>query len=389
MTSTRRLRTTLGLALIAIAGSRVATVVAQSGSPAATVTIVSPSADVYMSGPTTVRVRVAPAGSSPIVTFFIDGRQLCVVARPPYDCQFDAGRRVVEHQIRVVAATADDRRIVQTVRTRGLAYAESADVDVIQVTATVSDGRGHFVKDLPQSAFHVSEDGRPQTISHFESHDIPLDLTVALDISGSMVAAMPKLKEAAREFLANVPPRDRVSVIGFNDSIFTLTRRSTDPAERAQAIDRLAPWGGTALYDLIISAVDTSGAETGRKALVVFTDGEDQGSRARIEDVEQSLQSNDVTLYMIGQGRGTSLDAMKTVMRRLAEPTGGRALFTEDIEELHNAFAELLDELSNQYLLGYVPANAKRDGTLRTIKVQVDGYSSVRARKSYRFSPVQ
>src|SRR5689334_16681274 len=119
MTSTRRLRTALGLAVIAMAGSRVAPGLAQTGSPAAAVTIVSPSADVYMSGQTTVRVRVDPAGSTPIVTFFIDGRQICVVARPPYDCQFDAGRRVVEHQIRVVAATADDRRIVQTVRTRG------------------------------------------------------------------------------------------------------------------------------------------------------------------------------------------------------------------------------------------------------------------------------
>ena len=361
----------------------------QTPPSAETVTIVSPRADAYISGQTTVRVRVDPAGTNPTVTFFIDGRQTCVVTRLPYDCEFDAGRRVVEHQIRVVAATADGRRIVQNLRTRGLAYAESADVDVIQVTATVGDGRGHFVKDLPRSAFHVFEDGRAQTISHFESHDIPLDLIVALDISGSMMAAMPKLKEAAREFLANVLPRDRVTVLGFNDSIFTLTRRSTDPGERAQAIERLAPWGATALYDLIISAVDTAGTGSGRKALVIFTDGEDQGSRARIEDVEQSLQSSDVTLYMIGQGRGTSLDAMKTIMRRLAEPTGGRALFTEEIDELRDAFAELLDELSNQYLLGYVPTNASRDGALRTIRVQVDGYSSVRARKSYRLAPIQ
>jgi Ca-activated chloride channel family protein len=118
----------------------------------------------------------------------------------------------------------------------------------------------------------------------------------------------------------------------------------------------------------------------------VFTDGEDQGSHATIEDVEQRLQSSDVTLYMIGQGRGTSLEPLKKVMRRLSEPTGGRALFTEKIEQLHEVFAELLDELSNQYLLGYVPTNLKRDGALRTIKVQVDGYPGVRARTSYRMT---
>src|SRR3954471_12269886 len=101
MTSTRRLQIILGLVCIVIAGGRVAPGLAQAGAPLSIVTILSPGADVYMSGQTTVRVRVDPAGSSPVVTFFIDGRQLCVVARPPYDCQFDAGRRVVEHQIRV------------------------------------------------------------------------------------------------------------------------------------------------------------------------------------------------------------------------------------------------------------------------------------------------
>jgi VWFA-related protein len=360
---------------------------AQTSPAPEAVTIVSPSPDAYISGRTVVRVRVDPDRFRPTVTFFVDGRQACLVSQPPYDCEFEAGRRVVSHQLRVVAETADARRIVHNVRTQGLAFAESADVDVIQVTATVSDGHGHFVKDLPRSAFHVSEDGRPQTLTHFESHDIPLDLIVALDISGSMMTAMPKLKEAAKEFLSNVPPRDLVTVLGFNDSIFTLTRRATDAAERTQAIDRLAPWGATALYDLIISAVDTAGTGSGRKALVVFTDGEDQGSRARLEDVEASLQSSDVTLYMIGQGRGTSLETMKTVMRRLAEPTGGRALFMEKIDELRDAFAELLDELSNQYLLGYVSTNTKRDGALRAIKVQVDGHPAVRGRKSYRLSP--
>ena len=100
----------------------------------------------------------------------------------------------------------------------------------------------------------------------------------------------------------------------------------------------------------------------------------------------QRLQTSDVTLYMIGQGRGTSLEPLKKVMRSLSEPTGGRALFTEKIEQLHDAFTELLDELSNQYLLGYVPTNSKRDGTLRRIKVQVDGYPGVRAREAYRMT---
>ena len=103
----------------------------------------------------------------------------------------------------------------------------------------------------------------------------------------------------------------------------------------------------------MLRGVEMLGRQTGRKALVVFTDGEDQGSHATIDDVERRLQSSDVTLYMIGQGRGVTIESLKKIMERLSTPTGGRALFTDSIDELHSAFADLLDELSNQYLLGY------------------------------------
>src|SRR5262249_21774287 len=161
-------------------------------------------------------------------------------------------------------------------------------------------------------------------------------------------------------------------------------RRTKDPSEKIKAVDRLAPWGSTALYDVILRGVDMLGPPTGRKALIVFTDGEDQGSHAGIGDVERRLQSSDVTLYMIGQGRGVTTDALRKIMNRLAAPTGGRALYTDSIDELHDAFNELLDELSNQYLLGYPPANTRRDDTWHRIKVDVDGYHQVRARQGYR-----
>ena len=133
----------------------------------------------------------------------------------------------------------------------------------------------------------------------------------------------------------------------------------------------------------ILKGIEALGRQTGRKALVVFTDGEDQGSHATIADVERRLQASDVTLYMIGQGRGVTLAALKKVMERLANPTGGRALFTDSIDELHDAFGDLLDELSNQYLVGYPPSNSRRDDTWRRIKVDVDGYHQVRARQGY------
>jgi VWFA-related protein len=357
---------------------------AQAPADAPVVKIVSPGDDAYVTGATLLRATIVPAEAVTGMTFFVDGRQVCALTAPPFECEWDAGATITAHQVRAVATLRGGSRVVQTVRTKSVGYVERVDVDVVQVTVTIADGHGKFVRNVPQSAFHVFEDGRPQAVSHFASEDVPLEVVAAIDISGSMAPAMPKVKTAVKEFLRDVPPEDQVTLLGFNDSIFTLTRKATDPAERIKAVDRLAPWGSTALYDVLLRGVEILGRQTGRKALVVFTDGEDQGSHATIHDVERRLQSSDVTLYMIGQGRGVTMEPLKRIMERLSVPTGGRALFTDSVDELHVAFADLLDELSNQYLLGYQSTNSKRDDAWRKIKVDVDGHHDVRARQGYR-----
>ena len=321
------------------------------------------------------------------VTFFVDGRQVCMLDQAPFECEWDAGSEVSAHQIRAVFALTEGDRIARTVRTKGLTFADKVNVEVVQVTVTVTDDSGHFVPNIDRSAFRIFEDGVPQTITYFQSQDVPLELIVAVDISGSMTQAMPKLKAAVKEFLAAIPTSNQVTLLGFNDSVFALTRKTTNPAERMRAVDRLAPWGATALYDVIMRGVDMLGRQTGRKALVVFSDGEDQGSHVAIEDVERRLQASDVTLYMIGQGRGVSQEYLKKTMTRLTVPTGGRMFATNSVDELQGAFAELLDELSNQYLLGYPPSNTARDDTWREIKVEVQGHSGIRARQGYRATP--
>jgi Ca-activated chloride channel family protein len=372
----------LALAAFSAGASARAQVPPDAGAPS--LEIISPTADAYLSGETTLRASLTPLAAAKRLLFYVDGRQVCEAMAAPFECSWEAGSQIVARQIRVVAELAEGGRLIRTVRTKALGYAEKVDVDVVQIIATVTDHNGHFVSGLPRSAFHVAEDGKPQKITHFGSEDVPLELVVAVDVSGSMTPAMPRLKAAVKEFLGAVPSRDQVTLIGFNDSIFALTRRTLDPAERMKAVDRLAPWGATALYDVILRAIDMLGKQPGRRAIVVFSDGEDQGSHASIADVERRLQASDVTLYMIGQGRGVEVAALKTVMQRLVEPTGGRALFNESIDQLHNAFTDLLEELSNQYLLGYEPSNARRDDTFRKITVQVDGQSRIRARQGYR-----
>ena len=358
-------------------------------STASPVLISSPSADAYVSGVTMLRVAIDSSVAAKTVQFFVDGRQFCSVAEPPFECEWDAGSTVSAHLIRVVVTPEYGDRIVRNLRTKGIGYADRVNVEAIQVTVTVSDDAGRFVAGIPRPSFRVFEDGKPQPITYFASEDVPLELIVAVDISGSMTTSMPKLKKAVKEFLVAVPPKDQVSLLGFNDSVFALTRKTTDPQDRVKAVDRLAPWGATALYDVIVRAVDMLGKQVGRKALVVFSDGEDQGSHVSIDDVERKLQASDVTLYMIAQGRGISQDYLKKTMQRLTVPTGGRTFTTDSVDQLHSAFEELLDELSNQYLLGYQPTNPKRDDTWREIRVQVDGHPNVRARQGYRAAPLK
>jgi VWFA-related protein len=351
--------------------------------------VTSPSEGSFISGPVTLRAQLDTGATASSVVFFVDGKQVCTATAEPFECAWDAGPQITSHQVRVVANMAAGGRVVSTVRTKGVSYAEKVQVDVVQVTATVTDARGHYVKGLPQSAFHVAEDEKPQVITHFAAEDVPLELVVAVDISGSMMPAMPKLKKAVKEFLGAVPSRDRVTLLGFNDTVFPVTRATTDPADRVKAVDRLASWGGTALYDVIVRSIEMLGRQVGRKAIIVFTDGDDEGSHVSLPEVEQSLQASDVTLYMIGQGRGVTLDSLKKVMEQLSRPTGGKALFTDNIDALHEAFTDLLEELSHQYLLGYPPTNSVRDDTFRHIKVGVDGPYQIRARQGYRASPVK
>jgi Ca-activated chloride channel family protein len=348
------------------------------------VRMLAPEEGAIVIGPTRLRASVEPADAAASAVFSVDGREVCATTLPPFECEWNAGKAIVEHQVRLVVNLAGGGRVVRTARTRAGGFTETVDVDVVQVTVSVTDGRGHYIKGLPKASFHVSEDGRPQNLSHFYSEAVPLELVVAVDVSGSMEPAMPTLKRAVAEFLGAVPARDHVTLVGFNDEVFTLTQGETDPAARMKAVKGMTAWGSTALYDAIVHGVDMLGTQPGRKALVVFTDGEDRGSHVAVDEVERALQASDLTLYMIGQGRGVTNDALKQVMQRLSRPTGGRALFTDSINELHHAFDELLDELSNQYVLGYQPMNASRDGSWRTIGVTVDGQARVRARHGYR-----
>ncbi len=360
---------------------------AQSAPPV--LRIASPTADAYLMGPVRLVARVdPPAAEKSIeqVVFFAGGHQVCAIKRPPFDCDWDAGEDVIEHQIRATALLKDGTRLIANVRTRGLRHSEVSNVDVVQVTAIVTGGDGRFVRGLKQSDFKVYEDDREKPITHFAAENIPLELVAALDISSSMTLALPGVKEAAKRFLAGLRPQDQVTLLGFNENVFTLARRTTDQAVRDRAVDRMAPWGGTALYDVILKAVDVLGRQAGRRSIVLFTDGDDQSSHASLEAAISRTEGSDATIYAIGQGRAVTAPALQNLLRRLATVSGGRSFFTDDQAALDSSFAGILEDLRSQYLLAFEPSSNVRDGSWHRIRVEVSGGGHVRARQGYRLT---
>ncbi len=274
----------------------------------ATVRITSPVDDAYVSGLMRLTAVIEPPAATrnvKEVTFFADAKKVCTVSRQPFQCDWDAGDRVVEHTIRVTAEMIKGERAAATVHTRGVKFAEAVDVDVVQLTVVVTDG-GRFVSGLKAEDFKVYDNDRPQAITSFESENISLEMVAALDVSSSMRDALPRVKESAKRFLGGLRPGDHVTLLAFNDIVYTLTQRTRDQAARALAIDRMRAWGGTALYDVVVDALRRLERQTGRRSLLLFSDGDDQSSHATLEAAMAHAESSDATIYAIGQGRAVT-----------------------------------------------------------------------------------
>lgn len=360
--------------------------------------VASPAMGAVVTGSVVLRAEPAADLASEVVRvdFRVDGEPFCERERPPFECEWDAGMSAAVHVIRAAAHLKDGRRLVDSVRTgrptplaptRRDRYTLSSDVDVVQVVATVTDEQGRFIPNLAMDAFRIWENDVPQPVTHLIGQDSPREVVVAVDMSSSMTDAMPQVRQAVRAFLGALRPDDHVTLLAFNDAVFTLARRESDPAARARAVERLAPWGSTALYDMLLKAMDLLATRRGRKVLVVFSDGEDQSSRAALEDVQRRAETNDAPVYLIGQGRGASDQKLQDLLEKTARMSGGRSFHTQDVRELQDVFAAIVLELENQYLLGYQPHNSVKDGSWRRIRVQAGKDHRVRARQGYRAVP--
>ena len=352
-----------------------------------TLRVVQPTTGSYLLGSSDLVAEVLPPDVKVAdVTFFVDGQPVCRLESRPFKCTWDAGNRPGARDVRVVATLGDGSRLRQTVRTKGLDLAEAVAVEAILVSVHVSDEHGRFVDGLRQPQFRLLEDGVMQDITSFIAEDAAASVLLELDISGSMSSAVGELTAATQGFLHSLRPADRVTLTGFSTSLFVLAPATTDSAAREAALEKLHPAGRTALYDSMIRGVELLKSQASPRALVVFTDGDDNSSLATLDGVRSTLESNDVVLYIIAQGRAAEDQTLRKAIKQVAEETGGAAYFSSRISSLQSHFAEIAYDLRHQYVLGYTPKRDLGDGAWRKITVRVDDPDrkfTVRSRQGY------
>lgn len=361
-----------------------AAVAINAGGQAPGLEITSPRPDAVVLGATRLEA-VLPAGvEADRVSFFVDGRTICSPEQPPYGCAWDAGAAAREHHVRAVAYLRDGRRLVANVRTSDIGYTERVAVDAVQVPVVVTSG-GRFVRGLRLADFTLAEDGAPQRIESLASANMPLDLVLAIDISGSMAGAVDEVKRAVKQLLSKLRPGDAATLVGFNETTFIVAERETDQRAREDAVDLLTAWGGTALYDATIRALDMVGRQPGRKGVVIFSDGDDQDSVATREAAMARVQASDAMLFTVAFGRGAEVPALRRGLEGYARTSGGRAFFAADAAELDGVFTEIVDELAHQYVLSYSPRVESDGGRWHALTVGVRGHKyQIRARQGYR-----
>ena len=269
----------------------------------------------------------------------------------------------------------------------------------MNVVFTVTDKRGHFVKDLTQNDFKVVDDSKPAlSIRSFRNEtNLPLRVGLLIDASNSIRDRFKFEQEAAIEFLNQIirPRFDQAFVIGF-DTTPEVTQDFTDNTEKlSKGVRMLRPGGGTAMYDAIYYAcrdkimAEDKGSEATRRAIILLSDGDDNQSRVSRDEALEMAQKAEVIIYTISTNTsGLKLKGDK-VLEYLADQTGGRAFFPFKIQEVADAFSQIQDELRSQYAVSYKPADFASNGKYRKIDILADNKKyKVRSRKGY-YAPTQ
>ena len=316
--------------------------------------------------------------------------------------------------------------------TLGIALAAQAptrlrvDVRLVNVVATVTDSNGRFVPNLTANDFTILEDGIPQKISHFtQDRDIPVSVGILLDTSGSMIEKMRAATDAVDRFIRSIHTDDDIFLMSFAGRVSLQQDFTSDRKKLSRAMNSLGVGGGTLLFDALKQGIDK--VQTGRhdkRAILVISDGMDQGSRGSLETLLRSIREAEVLVYGLGATpmlyanpaehvpfalptpasaargparpgttrRSTSSAVNMNVLNQFATNSGGQAFLLSNtfvdsgINDIDKVFTTIAEELREQYTIGYYPS-VPDNGRFHAIKVTTANGYNVRTRTGYQGRP--
>jgi VWFA-related protein len=299
--------------------------------------------------------------------------------------------------VAALAAAQDDGTVIR------------GGVELVNVLATVRGKNGALISNLSQSDFRVFEDGKEQQIRYFSREtDLPLTIGMLIDVSGSMGALIPAEQRAAGLFFEKVlRPKDLAFIISFGKDAELLQDLTNSPRLLQKGLDALRlntrvgglhpgpvptaqNLAGTVLYDAVyLAAQERLREETGRKVIILITDGEDTGSQVSREQAIEAAQKADAIIYGIYYN-DPRYGGNQGVLKRMAEETGGRVFDVGRRLNLDEIFQQIEEEMRSQYSISYSPANPAKDGSYRRLEIRTTHKDyKVQARKGYYAIPPQ
>jgi len=252
----------------------------------------------------------------------------------------------------------------------------SLESDLVVVQVTVLDRRGDVVEQLPQEAFHIIENGAPQTITFFAGEDVPVAVGLVVDNSSSMLTRRAMVVAGVKAFAESSHPDDEAFTIIFNEHVQRGLPNGVafthNPTLLQSTLGRFPAGGMTALHDAVIAGLDhLQSAEHQKHVLVVLSDGDDNASRRSEDEMLRRAERSNALIYTVSTARLDTGVGNQRLLRKLAQLTGGTAYAPKTEAAAVSAFTEIAGRVRRGYSVGYVPTNSAHDGTYRRVLVQV------------------
>jgi VWFA-related protein len=259
-----------------------------------------------------------------------------------------------------------------------------SEVRLVEVYATVFDHHGRYLDGLKGSSFELLDEGVPQPIVTFESNQSNLSCAILLDTTGSMFRALPGVKNAVARLIDEFRGEDSLAVFGFSTSLDVLQDFTTDKSALKTAVRRTRAAGQTALFDSISQAAMAIGKRSGKKAMIVFTDGDDNASVLNANAALSRVKKLGIPIYSIAEGEAVQSPALSRGLKDISQFTGGVAYAVKKPKDVETVFQDISEDLQHGYMLTYKPPPTHGFGW-RKIQLVVNEAKDgrVRAREGY------